>query len=135
MDKLIGVYGTLRKGESNHSVLGNSEFIKTISLAGYKMFRLSGFPTVIKGGLEDSIVVEIYRIRNHRLSNEIDLLEGFDRNFPNSKDNLYTVRLFRIESEKEPIEIYTFDHSPEMIGNSIPQLKSGDWTKRDEEND
>ncbi len=130
MNKLIGVYGTLRRGESNHSVLGDSEFIKTIRLKGYKMYGISGFPAVVEGELNESIVIEIYRIINDQISEAIDWLEGFDRSAPNSKDNLYTIRSCKVDTEKAPIEIYTFDHAPERVIEKGPQLQSGDWCKR-----
>lgn len=41
-------------------------------------------------------------------------------------------KTIRIDSIDEPIEIYTFDHAPERINQRGPQLKSGDWTKRNQ---
>lgn len=133
MNKLIGVYGTLRKGERNHKVLRDSKFIKTIRLEGYKMYGISGFPAIIKGELIDSIVIEIYRIIDDTIAMELDLLERFDRNYPASSENHYIVQLVKIESEKEPIEIYTYDHAPENVKERGPQLRSGDWVKRSKE--
>jgi len=132
MNKLIGVYGTLRKGESNHRVLGNSEYVKTIRVNGFAMYGLSGFPAVIKGADEDSIVIEVYRIIDQKISNEIDLLEGFDRERPNSFDNFYTIQILNVNSIDESIEIYTFDHKPDMVQERGPKLRSGDWSKRNQ---
>ena len=130
MNKLIAVYGTLRKGEANHHVLGNSEFIKTIRLKGFKMYGANSFPAVIQGAENDSIIVEIYKITRQNILDELDLLEGFDRKNPMGRENLYTVQKIKIDSEKMPIEIYTFDHHPWSVQQIGPEIKSGDWLNR-----
>jgi len=130
MNKLIGVYGTLRKGASNHKVLGNSIFIETIRITGFKMFGKKSFPAVIKGLETDEITIEIFRVNSLEVSNEIDLLEGFDRNNPMSKDNFYIIHKLKLDNYTEPIEIYTFDHHPERVHDLGPQLIGGDWCKR-----
>jgi len=130
MNKILAVYGTLRKGESNHKVLGDSEFVKEVRIIGFKMYGKATFPAVIKGEEEDSIVIEIYRITNPEILETIDMLEGFDRKNPSSPDNLYTIQSISIDSINESIEIYTFDHLPEMVHSLGAQLKHGDWKKR-----
>ena len=130
MVKLIAVYGTLRKGEPNHHVLADSKYSKTMRLKGFKMYGANTFPAVIKGTEDDSIVVEIYRITRQKVLQALDFLEGFDRNNPTSPKNFYTIQEIKLDSEAEPIEIYTFDHHPESIHRVGPLLKSGDWCKR-----
>lgn len=130
MNKLIAVYGTLRKGQSNHHVLGDSLFIKTIRLKGFLMYGANSFPAIIRGTEKDKITVEIYRINNSQILKELDLLEGFDRSNPKNQNSLYTIQEIRIEEVEESIEIYTFDHHPEMVHQIGPLLKSGDWLKR-----
>ena len=132
MDKLIGVYGTLRKGESNHSVLGTSIYVKTLKLYGYKMFGKSDYPAIIQGGKTDAVVLEIYRIKSQKIADNIDFLEGFDRSAPASLSNLYTLKTIMLDLFEEPIEIYTFDHAPSRVKERGPLLVSGDWTKRNE---
>ena len=132
MVKLIGAYGTLRKGASNHRVLGDSEYITTVELFGYKMYGKRDYPAIIRGAEHESVVLEVYRVKSQKIADDIDFLEGFDRSNPDSLDNLYTLKTIRIDSIGEPIEIYTFDHVPERINQRGPQLKSGDWTKRNQ---
>jgi len=132
MQKLIAVYGTLRKGESNHRVLGDSTFITTKRIAGFKMYGAHRFPAVIKGTSTDFITIEIYRINNPKILKEIDILEGFDRQNPNSPDNFYSLQILRLEDVDEPVEIYTFDHRPEMVHDLGPQIEGGDWCRRGE---
>ena len=130
VNKLIAVYGTLRKGERNHQVLGDSEYLKTIRLKGFKMYGAPTFPAVIKGTTDDSIVIEIYRIKRQNISQALDFLEGFDRNNPSSAKNNYIIQLIKIDSEMEPVEIYTFGHHPEKVHQIGREIKSGDWCKR-----
>ncbi len=127
INKLIGVYGTLRKGATNHSVLGDSEYLKTVRVKGFAMYGADTYPAVIRGTEDDSIVIEIYRITNPKILQALDFLEGFDRNNPTSAKNLYTIQKIKPDSETEFIEIYTFDHHPENVHQIGPQLKSGDW--------
>ena len=130
MNKLIAVYGTLRKGQSNHHVLGDSLFIKTTRLKGFLMYGVDSFPAVIRGTEKDEITVEIYRVNDPEILKELDLLEGFDRTNPQSQNSLYTIQEITIKEVEEPIEIYTFDHHPEIVHQIGPLLKSGDWPKR-----
>ncbi len=132
MDKLVAVYGTLRRGEGNHKILETCQYITTTILSGYKMYGQTNFPAIIKGKKEDTIVVEIYRITNPDIANQLDILEGFDRRNPNSLDNLYTIQMITIPSIKESIEIYTFDHNPNQVVQRGPHLEHGDWKKRND---
>ena len=95
IDKLIAVYGTLRKGEPNHQVLADSQYLKTIRLKGFKMYGAHSFPAVIKGTEDDSIVIEIYRITSQNILRALDLLEGFDRKNPSSGKNFYTIQIIK----------------------------------------
>lgn len=130
MNQLIAVYGTLRKGESNHHVLKDSPFIKTTRLKGFVMYGANSFPAVIRGTKKDEITVEIYRVTDPAILKELDLLEGFDRANPMDQNSLYTIQEIYLEGESEPIEMYTFDHHPAMVHQIGPQIKSGDWLKR-----
>jgi len=132
MQKLIAVYGTLRKGESNHAVLGDSTFIKTERIPGFKMYGANAFPAVIQGSSTDFITIEIYRIKSLKNLIEIDLLEGFDRKNPNSVDNFYTLQVLHLDDFDERVEIYTFDHRPQMVHDLGPRIEGGDWCRRGE---
>lgn len=94
------------------------------------MYGGYSFPAVIRGTNKDLITIEIYRVHNQEILKELDLLEGFDRGNPNSQNNFYTMQKIQLEDEIEPIEIYTFDHHPEMVYQIGPHLKSGDWLKK-----
>lgn len=134
MNKLIAVYGTLRKGGSNHHVLGGSEFISEQRIQGFQMYGCHDYPAIISGHYNEYITVEIYRVKSHSVADAIDVLEGFDRSNPNSLNNYYTLRKINIESIEELLEIYTFDHTPHGIAELGPRILCGDWLKRHENN-
>ena len=94
------------------------------------MYGTNKFPTVIKGSATDEITVEIYQVVNPKILKALDFLEGFDRTNPSSLDNFYTIQELKLNEENEPIEIYTFDHNPEMVHQIGPLIQSGDWCSR-----
>lgn len=76
----ILVYGTLRKGYGNHSLLANSEFVKEVTVPGYKMVSNGGFPYSYKvEDMSKTIKGEIYLVDGHTLS-RLDGLEGVSSN-------------------------------------------------------
>ena len=130
MNKLVGVYGTLRKGERNYAIMGDSTYLTTVFLYGYQMYGGPDYPAIIKGTNEESVVLEIFRVSNAYIASDIDRLEGFDRKRPNDSSNFYTLRYIQLDSFEEPIEVYTFDHAPSRANALGPKIVSGDWSKR-----
>jgi gamma-glutamylcyclotransferase (GGCT)/AIG2-like uncharacterized protein YtfP len=77
---LVFVYGTLRRGGSNHYMLENSDFVGSHETEPrYTMFRLGQFPAVVARGVT-SIIGEIYRIEDEVFS-LLDELECFPHVF------------------------------------------------------
>jgi gamma-glutamylcyclotransferase (GGCT)/AIG2-like uncharacterized protein YtfP len=73
-DTLVGVYGTLKRGEGNHRLLSTSELVTTsLTPPNYGLVDLGAFPGLIPG--EDKVVIEVYKVNNHTLS-RLDSLEG-----------------------------------------------------------
>lgn len=70
------VYGTLKKGYSNHRALEGAKFIgncKTLPL--YRMIDFGGFPGVLPKG-NTAITGEMYLV-SHQQMKRIDLIEGY----------------------------------------------------------
>ena len=95
---LVAVYGSLKKGKGNHSMLRHSEWVADEWLTGYKMYDLGSFPG-IRPSLAGEIVVELYHVDEDTLDS-LDWLEGYqegeeDNNHynrvtvPTSKGNAY----------------------------------------------
>jgi gamma-glutamylaminecyclotransferase len=74
----IMVYGTLKKGRGNHSLLEDCPFLgKANTLPAFTMFSLGGFPGVVAKG-NTSIRGEIYDVLDEVL-HDLDRLEGHPR--------------------------------------------------------
>ena len=69
----VFVYGTLLKGERNHSLIGESRLVDTATVSGYSMYDIGSFPAIVPG--KEIITGEIYEIDSDTLEN-LDLLEG-----------------------------------------------------------
>jgi len=75
MGARVFVYGTLRRGQSNHRLLASAKFVGVgRTAAEYSMFSLGPFPGVVEGGTT-SIVGEIYDVGDDTLA-ALDSLEG-----------------------------------------------------------
>lgn len=117
--KLYAVYGSLRKGLGNHSVLGNAPLVGTIKTKPeYTMYSLGGFPGVVKGG-NTSITLEIYEVKNETIEENLDWLEGY--NEPNDPYNFYNKE--KIDTELG--EAYIYFINDDVKDRQI--VDSGDW--------
>lgn len=71
----VFVYGTLRRGCSNHGLIARSEYLgEAVTDTGYSMLHLGGFPGVVKKG-NYSIYGELYEVDEATLR-QLDRLEG-----------------------------------------------------------
>lgn len=82
------VYGTLRKGQSNHDILENKhvKFVETRIVKGFNMYAVSSwYPGIVPGN--GSIEVEIYEVIDESVERMLDSLEGYSKNHP--ENSLY----------------------------------------------
>jgi len=111
---LVGVYGSLRKGLSNHHYLQNAEFVSTTELpAVYSMVSLGGFPGVMEGG-DTKIMLEMYRVTPDELAN-LDSLE--------SNESFYTRKEVDTLGGSTPW-VYFLPREKWIDNEPVP---SGDW--------
>lgn len=112
-NNLVFVYGTLKKGYGNHSVIkaAGGEFVKTFTTKPiYTMISLGGFPGVIEKG-NTAISGEIYRVNNMK---PLDNLEGYPKFY----------NRIRIEAEGSPW-MYVLDNSYSEQG--YHKITNGKW--------
>ncbi len=110
--KKVAVYGTLRKGQYNHQVLGTSAKYKgTATISGFKMYGLGAFPGVVRG--DGHITVELYEDADIK---QLDVLESEGFLYSRQTENILGEDYF----------IYTF--IPPVV--KYPEIVSGDWLKR-----
>jgi gamma-glutamylcyclotransferase (GGCT)/AIG2-like uncharacterized protein YtfP len=77
----VFVYGSLKNGKGNHSLLGNSKFLGRCYIEGpHRMLSLGGYPGLVeKEDIPNSKVVgEVYQISEETLR-ALDYLEGHPR--------------------------------------------------------
>jgi len=93
---MLAVYGTLRKGNSNHRLI-DGELKWEGRINGFVMHNLGGFPTCVEGN--SSIYVEVYDVTGES-ARQIEYLEGypdfFDRltvDTPAGKAQMYSCPL------------------------------------------
>jgi gamma-glutamylcyclotransferase (GGCT)/AIG2-like uncharacterized protein YtfP len=76
----VAVYGSLRKGQSNHRLLANSEFLGQTTLPAVNSFRmvcLGAFPGLVHDEKAATpIVVEVYQVSSETFQ-RLDALEGY----------------------------------------------------------
>lgn len=82
----VAVYGTLKRGYSNHRLLARARFLGTDHLRSVVLFDLGPYP----GALErpsQGVLVEVYEVDNSGLE-RLDELEGYNAKAPEA--GLYT---------------------------------------------
>ncbi len=72
--EIVFVYGTLRRGGSNHFRMEAAEFIAKGRISG-KMYRIDWYPGLVLDGAGDDIVGEAYSVDLELLGN-LDSFEG-----------------------------------------------------------
>jgi gamma-glutamylaminecyclotransferase len=80
MPHLIFVYGTLKRGGSNHRQLAGQRFVSSASTRpGYKLYLLAGYPGLVAVDRDGrSIEGEIWEVDPACLA-RVDKLEGTDK--------------------------------------------------------
>jgi gamma-glutamylcyclotransferase (GGCT)/AIG2-like uncharacterized protein YtfP/predicted glutamine amidotransferase len=86
---LVAVYGTLKSGFSNHSVLGNSSLVGVGKTVSKYAMQKSGIPYVYEHEHRDQINVEVYEVHDDNVRVSLDHLE--------SHPNFYERKLTDIE--------------------------------------
>ncbi|HEX7260527.1 MAG TPA: gamma-glutamylcyclotransferase family protein, partial [Luteolibacter sp.] len=72
--QLVFVYGTLRRGGSNHFRLAGAEFITAGTITG-RMYRIDWYPGLVLDNAGDEIHGEVYSVDPEQLA-ALDLFEG-----------------------------------------------------------
>lgn len=115
MSQRVFVYGTLLRGQYNHSRLEQD----TTKLLGghrtderYTMYSLGGFPAVVCDG-GSSIKGEVYEVEESTLYGPLDSLEGYP--------SFYNRML--IPTEYGDAWIYYM----EPVDKILPVINNGDW--------
>ncbi|HKK57377.1 gamma-glutamylcyclotransferase family protein [Marinobacter sp.] len=113
----VGVYGTLKKGQSNHDFLSSARFVGRCQLNQITLYDTGPFPAA-KLEPSDGIEVEFYDI-NSKTFARLDELEGYNSQAPRSGE--YDRR--QLETPFGPAWIYIYNDDVSWL----PQIRRGGW--------
>ena len=106
---LIFVYGTLKRGGSNHGFLAGQEFLGSATTPpGYALYRLDGYPGMIPAVGAPGVVGELWRVTDACLR-ELDILEGVG-------ENLYRRERIALLPPYEDREVETYFYARAVTG-------------------
>lgn len=111
----VFIYGTLKSGMKNHSVLKTFECEKicdAITVETYPMFQLSDpFPYVAnKPGIGYNIIGELYEI-NDKFINRLDSFEGVPHLYVRGKINVSKIG----QKSYEEVNVYFIANEPKYL--------------------
>ena len=127
------VYGTLRAGQSNATLLrGAIARSRATKLCGAQMFDLSAYPMIVEAESQHEIwgeLLEIEAAKYAAILQSLDRLESVDGDDPENPDALYR-RLKRFVCvENESIEAWIY-FGRESVARRGCLLAGGDWCGR-----
>ena len=117
----VFVYGTLRRGGSNHFRMDGAEFVGGGGIAG-RIFRIDWYPALVLGG-ESTVNGELFRVCSEHLR-ALDVFEGIVPGEGESREyRRVKVEVTLDSGEKESAWVW------EWIGDlgSALALDTGDW--------
>lgn len=117
----VAVYGSLREGMSNHSLLkGQTLLSRTVTREPYAMYSLGGFPKVNLLEPHTPIHVEVYDVSDECLE-RLNRLEGFRGK---GQSNFYDCSEIETECGLKAL-LYHIDEP----GADTTHVLDGDWVR------
>lgn len=126
---VVAVYGTLRRGQPNHGLVRDAEFLGMGSIAGalrdmpVTAARAYGYPALIDDESGGWVVVELYRLPDAALLGRLDELEAYR---PDDEAGSEYIRR-EVDVRDGPVGrawVYRFNGDPATTGDPIAE---GDW--------
>lgn len=118
----VFVYGTLRRGASNHFRMAGAEFVCAGSIVG-KLYQIDWFPGLILAETGDAITGEVFDVGRDLLA-ALDEFEGVSADETQSEYRRVTT-VVRPENGKPPFSADVW----EWLGavDESKRVKGGDW--------
>lgn len=121
---IVAVYGTLRKGASANSLMGNSAYLGRDTVKGH-LFDLGNFPGYRKevdGAEPKEVVVDLYQVGEPQVLENLDNYEGYRAKNP--EGSFYIREKIKTVGGVEDVNIYVFNQNP--YG---PEMDEPDWLR------
>jgi gamma-glutamylcyclotransferase (GGCT)/AIG2-like uncharacterized protein YtfP len=117
----IAVYGSLREGLSNHSLIESSEYVGQFETPHmYNLLDLGAFPGLTKNG-STSVVMDVYEV-NSKILKKLDALEGY------RAENLKSSFYIREKIDSPLGQVSTYFLNKDHPTGEDNKVSSGDWT-------
>lgn len=118
---LVFVYGSLRRGQTNHRILEGSAMVATARTLGrFRLVDLGAYPALLPGGTT-AVVGEVYEVDGPTLE-RLDRLEGHP--------HYYRRELIELD-DRQIAYVYVFVADVVERACEVP---SGDWVEHREKN-
>lgn len=122
--QLVFVYGTLRRGGSNHFRMAGAEFISPGTVAG-RMYRIDWYPGLVLDDAGDEIHGEVYSV-GPELLGELDVFEGLSAGEVEGSE-YRRVHATVVQRDSRTINAWVWEWLGET--EEARRVQDGDWLK------
>lgn len=124
--QLVFVYGTLRRGGSNHFRMDGAEYIASGTIMG-RMYRIDWYPGLVLDEAGDEIHGEVYSVGLELLS-ALDVFEGLSAGDIEGSE-YRRAKTIVIRRDSQPAEAWVWEWLGET--SESQRLVDGDWLKHE----
>lgn len=124
--QLVFIYGSLRRGGSNHFRMAGAEFIASGTITG-RMYRIDWYPGLVLDEAGDEIHGEVYSVGPELLS-ALDVFEGFSAGETQGSE-YRRVQTTVVQQDSSTLTAWVW----EWLGlvDESQRVSDGDWLKEE----
>ncbi len=124
--QLVFVYGTLRRGGTNHFRMEGADFISPGTVMG-RLYRIDWYPGLVLDDAGDEIHGEVYSVGPELLAG-LDVFEGISAGEVDGSE-YRRVHVTVMQRNSQPITAWVWEWLGQTEENQ--RLSDGDWLKED----
>lgn len=125
--ELVFVYGTLRRGGSNHFRLAGAEFVTGGTITG-RMYRINWYPGLVLDAAGDEIHGEVYSADPELLA-ALDIFEGISAGEMDGSE-YRRVQTTVVGKDSRLLSAWVWEWLGMVVESQ--RLRDGDWLKKEE---